>query len=54
MQKFTVHKVSTINEIDELVGLNILPANLLKICYRREINNNMKTVMNKPHNQKQD
>ena len=27
MQKFTVHKASTIDEIDELVALNILPAN---------------------------
>ena len=43
MQKFTVHKVPTIDVIDELVGLNIFKANLLKICYHREINNNMKT-----------
>ena len=27
MQKFTVHKVPTIDEIDELVGENILLAN---------------------------
>ena len=39
MQKFTVHKVPTIDVIDELVGLNIFKANLLKICYHREINN---------------
>ena len=52
MQKFTVHKAPTIDEIDELVSLNILPASLLKTCYRRGIslNNKMKTVMNKPHN----
>ena len=54
MLRFTVYKVPTIYEIDQLVGLNIFKANLLKICYRREINNNMKTVMNKPHNQKQE
>ena len=29
MQKFTVHKVPTIDEMDELVGLNILPANFI-------------------------
>ena len=52
MHKFTVHKVPTIDEIDQLVGLNIFKAILFKICYRLEINNNMKTVMNKPHNQK--
>ena len=28
MQKFTVRKAPTIDEIDELVGLNILPANV--------------------------
>ena len=50
MQKFKVHKVPTINEIDELVGLNILPAILLKICYCREINNSD----DKPHSQKQE
>ena len=54
MLQFTVHKVPKIYEIDQLVGLNIFKANLLKICYRRDINNNMKTVMNKPHNQKQE
>ena len=56
MQTFTVHKAPTIDEIDELVGLNILPANLLKTFYRRDIseNNNMKTVINKPNNQKQE
>ena len=42
MQKFTVHKVPTIDVIDELVGLNIFKANVLKMCYHREINN-MKT-----------
>ena len=60
MQKCTVHKVPTIDETDELVVfkmfLKCFPTFyqqiLLKICYRREINN-MKTVMNKPHNQKQ-
>ena len=30
MQKFTVHKASTIYEIGELVGLNILPANFIE------------------------
>ena len=30
MQKFTVHKVPTIDEIDQLVGLNILPANFIE------------------------
>ena len=30
MQKFTVHKAPTIDEIDELVGLNILPANVIE------------------------
>ena len=30
MQKFTVHNVPTIDEIDVLVGLNILPANFIK------------------------
>ena len=30
MQKFTVHKAPTIDEIDELVGLNILPANFIE------------------------
>ena len=30
MQKFAVHKVPTIDEIDELVGLNILPANFIE------------------------
>ena len=30
MQKFTVHKALTIDEIDELVGLNILPANVIE------------------------
>ena len=30
MQKFTVHKASTIDEMDELVGLNILPANVIE------------------------
>ena len=30
MQKFTVHKVPTIDEINELVGLNILLANYQK------------------------
>ena len=30
MQKFTVRKVPTMDEIDELVGLNILPANLIE------------------------
>ena len=30
MQTFTVHKVPTIDEIDELVGLNILPANFIE------------------------
>ena len=56
MQKCTVHKAPTFDEIDELVGLNILPANFieLEICYRRDINNNMKTVINKPLNQKQE
>ena len=54
MHTFTVHKVPTIDEIDQLVGLNIFKANLLKICYRREINNIVKTVMNKPYNQKQE
>ena len=29
MQKITVHKVPTTDEIDELVGLNILPANFI-------------------------
>ena len=54
MQKFTVHKASTIDKIHELVALNILPANFIEICYRRDINNNVKTVINKPHNQKQE
>ena len=30
MQRFTVHKIPTIDEIDELVGLNILPANVIE------------------------
>ena len=30
MQKFTVHKAPTIDEIDELVGLNILLANVIE------------------------
>ena len=30
MQEFTVHKVPTIDEIDELVGLNILAANFIE------------------------
>ena len=30
MQKFIVLKVPTIDEIDELVGLNILPANFIE------------------------
>ena len=30
MQNFTVHKVPTIDEIDQLVGLNILPANFIE------------------------
>ena len=30
MQKFTVHNVPTIDEIDVLVGLHILPANFIK------------------------
>ena len=30
MQRFIVHKVPTIDEIDELVGLNILPANFIE------------------------
>ena len=30
MQKFTVHKAPTIDEIDELEGLNILPANVIE------------------------
>ena len=30
MQKFTVHKAPTIDEIDELVGFNILPANFIE------------------------
>ena len=29
-KKFTVHKAPTIDEIDELVGLNILPANVIE------------------------
>ena len=28
--KFTVHKAPTIDEIDQLVGLNILPANFIE------------------------
>ena len=54
MHKFTVHKAPTINEIDELVGLNILPANFIENLLLPRDNNNMKTVMNKPHNQKQE
>ena len=30
MQKYTVHKVPTIDKIDELVALNILPANFME------------------------
>ena len=30
MQKFTAHKAPTIDEKDELVGLNILPANFIE------------------------
>ena len=30
MQKSTVHKAPTIDEIDELVGLNILPTNFIE------------------------
>ena len=30
MQKLTVHKAPTIDEIDQLVGLNILPANFIE------------------------
>ena len=30
MQNFTVHKAPTIEEIDKLVGLNILPANFIE------------------------
>ena len=30
MQKITVHKVTTIDEIDEVVGLNVLPADSIK------------------------
>ena len=30
MQKFTVHKAPIIDEIDKLVGLNILPANVFE------------------------
>ena len=30
MQKFTVHKAPTIDEIDELVGLNILQTNVIE------------------------
>ena len=30
MQTFTVHKAPTIDETDELVGLNILPANVIE------------------------
>ena len=30
MRKFTVHKAPSIDEIDELVGLNILPANFIE------------------------
>ena len=30
MQTFTVHKVPTIDEIDELVGLNILTSNFIE------------------------
>ena len=30
MQKFTVHKVPSIDEMEELVGLNILPANFIE------------------------
>ena len=30
MQKFTVHKAPSIDEIDKLVGLNILPANFIE------------------------
>ena len=29
-KKFTVHKAPTIDEIDELVGLNILPVNFIE------------------------
>ena len=29
MQKFSVHEVPTIDEIDERVGLNILPPNII-------------------------
>ena len=42
MHKFTVHKVPTVDEKDQLVGLNIFKVNLLKIYYRREINSNIK------------
>ena len=30
MQTFAVHKAPTIDEIDELVGLNILPTNFIE------------------------
>ena len=54
MHKFTVHKAPNIDEIDKLVGLNILPANFIENLLLLRDNNNMKTVMNKPHNQKQE
>ena len=45
MQNFTDYKASTIDEIDELVGLNILPANFIEnlLPPRYIKNNNMKT-----------
>ena len=38
MPKFTVYKVSTVDEIDELPDFNFLPANFFEICCRRKKN----------------
>ena len=49
-----MHEVPTVNEIDKLLGLNILPANVIEnlLPSQDKIKQQLKTVMNKPHNQK--
>ena len=54
MQTFTVHKVPTIDEIDELVGLNILPANFIENLLPPRDKQQHESSDEKPHNQKQE
>ena len=54
MQKFTVHKVPTIDEIDELVGLNILRANFIENLLPPRDKQQHENSDEKPHNQKQE